>query len=161
MASNSFGKIRRFDTNQQVTSYNILCLWVFITRVMSYELLLLYELRATFRMRITSYWFLYELQLTFYIRITDCCVLHQLQMTFIIRVTSCFANELRIAFYCTSYKVLLYELRVTFFCTIYELLFACEFSFISRVTSCLSYARYRLLFIARVRFTSVYTSYKL
>lgn len=150
MASNSFGKIRRFDTNQQVTSYNILCLWVFITRVMSYELLLLYELRATFRMRITSYWFLYELQLTFYIRITDCCVLHQLQMTFIIRVTSCFANELRIAFYCTSYKVLLYELRVTFF--LHEL----RAAFCMRVF--VYFTSYELPFICKIQVTVYCTS---
>ena len=53
----------------------------------SYELFLLHELRVTFYIRVTSYFYCTCYKLLFIARVTSYCLLHELRVTFCIRVT--------------------------------------------------------------------------
>ena len=69
----------------QVTSYELISLRVaFIARVMSYDLVLLHELRVTFYIRFASYCYYYctSYELLFMARVTSCCLLHESRVYF-------------------------------------------------------------------------------
>ena len=83
----------------QVTSYELISLQVaFISRVTSYELFSLHELRVTFCIRVTSYCLLHELRVTFITRVTSYCFFTSYELLFIPRVTSYFLH--------TSYELI-------------------------------------------------------
>ena len=104
----------------RVTRYKLLSLWV-----ASCELLLLYELRATFCIRMASCCILHKLRVTFYIRVTSYHLLPELRVTFIAWTTSYFLHtnhELILLAQFTSYFMHTSCILGTVYCTSYELL---------------------------------------